>query len=73
MRKNQIEVSDRGEDYTIRAEQDGFGFVHLLVAKSDGGMVSLPRMTPFEADMLSKLLQDAAELADNHPALSPSS
>lgn len=61
---SKVEIADRGEDFIVRAEQDGFGFVHLLVETAGGAKASMPRMTPFEADMVARLLSDAAELAD---------
>jgi hypothetical protein len=61
---SRLEVSDRGEDYTIRVAIDGFGCVHVLVEKRGGGSAPLPRLTPFEAGMLAKTLERAAEQAD---------
>lgn len=61
-------VADRGEDYTIRVEEDGFGFVHVICERSDGAKADLPRFSPGEAEAFANLLSPVNNSLSAHKA-----
>lgn len=56
-----VAVHDKGEDYEISVKSRGDGFVEVVVLVDGEHTSRLPLMTPFEAGMLAKQLELAAE------------
>lgn len=62
-RKLTTVIADRGQDFTITVEADGYGSVHLDCEAWGGICAPMPRLTPEEARKLSSMLSEIAELA----------
>ena len=59
-----VTVHDKGEDYQIDVDVDNDGSVKLTCLDSSGAIAYVPRLTPFEAGMLARSLEQASEFAD---------
>ena len=59
-----IRVSDRGEDYEVHVDVANDCTIRVTCLDSSGAVGHLPRLTPFEAGMIARNINRAAERAD---------